>query len=410
MADRQDTLIERNVVELMVTHRAVAAGGLGLMTDALAPEAFSRLADLEHHFGVSPAGRAKAWRLLDRLDAVTQSLWEDDIVAAVSRSSNLRVYSNFPVGLLRLPGDTSPLTCRVPITYQPLTPLTRSLQHELSGPRALDISAGFRVLVAECIPAADAVGRLSRMGWTLAREMFRVSGTGGSLDLADTPSIEALRDAIAREQPDILVISAHGTMDSTRQLAGLVIGNEVCLGPGLGPLPPVVILSACNTAGRGVGAINVADLLLREGAVAILGAQVPVDVRRNSMLMVRLFVYMAEVLAGREQHQTLLDAWHRVQGSNAVNDILSSSARLSEWGRSLSRSGRPVVQEFMMVRSQDRLRKGHVYRDTEDVLLELADEQGQRSWLQSTLRSQSYLPESAFYVFVGRPDRIYLRA
>ena len=69
----------------------------------------------------------------------------------------------------------------------------------------------------------------------------------------------------------ILVLSAHGVFQGGLQPAGLMIGDEVCLGPGLGPLPPVVILSACHVAPRGTGAVSVADMLLREGALAVLG-------------------------------------------------------------------------------------------------------------------------------------------
>ncbi len=60
----------------------------------------------------------------------------------------------------------------------------------------------------------------------------------------------------------------------------------------------------------------------------MLGTQVPVNVGRNAVLMMRFLVYIAEVLAGREQHPTLLDVWQRVQASNAVNDVLSGNRHL----------------------------------------------------------------------------------
>ena len=57
-------------------------------------------------------------------------------------------------------------------------------------------------------------------------------------------------------------------------------------------MPPVVILSACYVAPRGSGAVSITDLLLREGAVAVLGTQVPVDVYHNAVLMTRFFYYI----------------------------------------------------------------------------------------------------------------------
>jgi hypothetical protein len=53
-------------------------------------------------------------------------------------------------------------------------------------------------------------------------------------------------------------------------------------------------------------------MLLREGAIEVLGTQIPVNVAHNAILMARFSVYISEVLARREQHPTLLDVWHRV--------------------------------------------------------------------------------------------------
>ena len=178
---------------------------------------------------------------------------------------------------------------------------------------------------------------------------------------------------------------------------------------GLGPLPPVVILSACHVAPRGAGAVTVADLLLREGAVAVLGTQVPVDVAHNAILMGRLFVYVTEVMAQREEHATLLEVWHRVQTSNAINDILNGSNSLHSWGRSMAASGRPVLVEFMSVRSTGQLQMGHIYKDTERVLGAIADDQGEGERVRNWFRSPGYVPESLFYLFIGRPEHIYLR-
>ncbi|MFI5913385.1 CHAT domain-containing protein, partial [Dactylosporangium sp. NPDC051541] len=207
-----------------------------------------------------------------------------------------------------------------------------------------------------------------------------------------------------------LVISAHGALVREQNLAGLRVGDEVLMGPGLGPLPPVVILSACHTAPRGAGTVSVTDLLLREGAIAVLGTQVPVDVRRNAMLMMRFFLYIAEVLAGREQHSTLLDVWHRVQTSNAINDVLDGGRLLREWGLNPAASGSPVLVEFMATRAAGQLRAGHIYADTERVLAEIADDQGIGGRVRNWFQRPGYVPESLFYAFAGRPDRIHLRS
>jgi hypothetical protein len=407
MHQRPDPLVERSAIEFITTHQAVGRGGVGLMLPTVPPKAFTILAQLEQHFSGRTHGPT-VWRMLQRLDDAAQPVWSEALVGAVAHASMLIVFSNFPIGLLRMPGDTAPLSARVPIAYRPLIPLTRAVQMELQYVPPIDLTKGIRVLVAECIAADDPVGYLSRTGWQFAADSIRAEGPTVTLDLVETLSVDALRTAIAEKIPDFLVISAHGSV--TGNTAGLMVGREFCLGPGLGPLPPVVILSACHVAPRGAGTVSVTDLLLREGAVTVLGTQVPINVVHNAMLMARFFIYIVEVLAGREEHSTLLEIWHRVQTSNAVNDILNGSHLLSTWGYSETTSSLPVVEEFKHVRSIGRLRSRHIYEDTERVLFEIAADQGMGARVRNWLRTPGYVPESLFYVFTGKPERIYLRS
>ncbi len=407
---RRDALVERAAIEFVTTHRALARGGLGLMLPSLPPLAFGILLQLERHFDRLTTQRGSSvWRLLDRLNAATKHLWTDALVGLVAHAVTLTAFTNFPLGLLRLPGDTSPLCTRLPIAYQPLRPLTRSVQAELNHVWPVDISARLRVLVAECIPADDPVGAASRVGWKAAAELG-VKEARMTLSMAETLSVDALRAAIADHRPDVLVISAHGISGRNPNIAGLRVGRELVLGSGLGPLPPMVLLSACSVPPRGAGSVTITDLLLREGAMAVLGTQVPVHVARNAILMMRFLLYITESLAGREEHSTLLDVWHRVQASNAVNDVVTGSRPLHTWSMSSGSGATTPLVEFMSARSSGRLRAGHIYADTERVIGEIADDRGDGDRVRNWLRHPGYVPESLFYVFAGRPDRVYVHA
>ncbi|MFI1386712.1 CHAT domain-containing protein, partial [Embleya sp. NPDC020886] len=217
-----------------------------------------------------------------------------------------------------------------------------------------------------------------------------------------------LRHAVADHSPHILVVSAHGALRGN--VAGLVLGErEFCIELGLDNPPPVVILSACHVAPRGAGAVSITDLLIREGVRAVLGTQVSVDVLRNATLMGRFFINIAAVLSEPDEHPTLLDVWHKVQASNAVTDILhAGSPSLGAWVHSLTPSGVDVLSEFMLNRSKGRLRLPHIYEDTERVLSEIADDQGQGDRVRNWFRRPGYVPESLFYFFAGKPDRIFL--
>lgn len=405
-ATPENASTEESAISFIATHRTMAEDSIGLVGSDIPREMFVALAELEKHWTRVPSGKA-IQRLLRRINKAAEPLWTEDIVRAIGRASSLSVLSNFPVGLLTLPGDSSPLCCRLPISYSPLLPLTRSVQSELRGPRHVDLTAGFKVLIAECVADSDPVGQLSRAGWDAVEAMYSGQGTGATIQRIDVQTVGELRAAISEVQPAILVLSAHGF--SNGMVAGIVIGQEKVLAQDLGPLPPVVIMSACHVSPRGRGEVSIVDLLERQGAVAVLGTQVPVDVRRNALLMMRFFLYLNEVIAGRGNQRSVLEVWQHVQCLNAVNDIAASSPKFLSWIMSPHTTGVSVLKEFMNVRSKGGLRGGSVYEDTERLLLELADEQGMASQVRAWLTTSGYVPESLFYNFMGRPGSVWLK-
>ncbi|MER5760801.1 CHAT domain-containing protein [Streptomyces sp. NPDC002082] len=403
--ERPDHMVERAAIEFAVTHQAVASSGLGLMLPTVSPDAFVILAELERHF-LTTHSSAAVRRLFTRLNDAAQPLWSKEVMAAIQRASHLTVFSDFPLGLLTMPGDSAPLCARLPVTYRPLDPLTRMVQQQVAAPPGLSLNHAIKVMVAECIPESDPVGRISREGWTLARKTAAPQAGKLTIVQAETPTLQALQQSVAEHRPEILVISAHGTM--VGNMAALVIGDTPHLDLGLDHMPPVVMLSACHVAPRGSGAVAITDLLLREGALAVLGTQVPVEVMRNAVLMGRFLMYLAEEIATPGKFATILDVWHHVQTSNAVHDILDGSPSLRAWAASATSSGHSVMVEFMSNRATGKLRRPHVYEDTERVLGEIADEQGQGDRVRNWFRRPGYVPESLFYVFAGRPDRVFL--
>lgn len=397
---------EESAISFIATHRSLSEDSIGLVCSDVPKEMFVALAELEKHWTRVPSGKAIK-SLMRRINKAAEPLWTEDIVKAIGRASSLSVFSNFPIGLLTLPGDTSPLCCRLPISYGPLLPLTRSVQSELRPNRHVDLSDGFKVLIAECVSASDPIGQLSRAGWDAVEALYRGQGTAATIERIDVQTVGELRAAISNVQPAILVLSAHGF--SNGMVAGIVIGREHVLAQDLGPLPPVVIMSACHVSPRGRGEVSIVDLLERQGAVAVLGTQVPVDVRNNALLMMRFFLYLNEVIAGRGDQRSVLEVWQHVQCLNAVNDIAASSAKFGSWIISPHTTGVSVLEEFMSVRARGGLRGGSVYEDTERLLLELAEEQGIATQVRGWMTTPGYIPESLFYNFMGRPGNVWLR-
>lgn len=260
------------------------------------------------------------------------------------------------------------------------------------------------ILCLECIPREQQVGRLSRKGWKLASGELR-ERRNVTFDFVEVDSIAGLREALHAKEYHIAIISAHGVYNRKANRTGFQVGSrEIVLGEELESLPPLVCLAACQVAPRGTGSMNITDLLFRQGAVAVLGTLVPIDVRRNAHLMVRFFIYIAETLDGSSPSRTIDEVWQFTTTSNAVLDITLGARSAGDlmWRKWNGRFG---IEEFMKSRSVGRLRRGHVYADTEAIMQEMADERGKGAAFKAWLTNQGYIPESIFYVFLGWPER-----
>lgn len=392
------------VRSLLVAHSASADNSMGIvLEDALTPQAFHAVADLERHWAEGPRPAAVR-RILRRLNHATSAIWSKDFVAAVHCASSIDAFTNFPLGLLTLPGDSSPLSTRLPISYHTINPLTRALQFELSPQVPRRFQAGFKVLVAECIPTSDPVGRASRRGWqTISDEM---SAAGVDLTVTETPSKDALRSALASSLPDVLVLSAHGFYAPDSNIAGVAIGeDEITMGDDLGAMPPLVILSACHTSPRGGGVVNIGDLLLRAGADAVLSTLVPVDVHHNAQTVARFFRYLARAIADTTTapNTSILEIWHQVQSLNVVIDLTYGNPKLADWAFSKA-TGISPIEQFMT--GDHGLRHARLYEDAEARLITIAARTGDDERVRSWLRSPGYLPESLMYTMLGKPSSL----
>jgi hypothetical protein len=205
----------------------------------------------------------------------------------------------------------------------------------------------------------------------------------------------------------MLLLSAHGGYERTSGTAVIYICGIPSLLLHIDNVPDVVMLSACAVSPRASGAVSVADLLFRHGASVVIGTLVPVRMDRNAFLMNRFFMYLCDAITGVELEETLGAVWHRVLTTHAVHDIYSASRSVQEWAFS-EQNGLTVDKEFKNVRSVGRLHGGHIHRESEEILLEIAQDRGFDHILRSTLQSQGYFPESLFYTMLGRGDRILL--
>lgn len=405
-----DSSIESMAIGYMVAHRASARYGIGAELPPVPDRCFRDLAELEDHLAFPrPPKPRVVRRLLGRISDGLSPLFEsEDLIGILRHCKTLTVFSNFPIGLAVLPGATAPLACMFPISYRPLTPLSRTVLQEGIAPAIHRLKASIKVLVLECVDPSDPIHQLGLEAWpALARQ----ASTQGVAEIvvvnASTP--DAIRSAIDHESPSILIISAHGFYSRRQNVSGIVVGGVPIMGPELGSMPPLVILSACHVSPRGVGVVSIVDMLLRQGATAVLGTQVPINAMSDLRLLGRFFTNLIAGITGELPLRTIQEVWQHVLATNALYDVLRVSRRVEHWAFEGSIGDRNLLVEFSNFRSAGRLRSSHIYSDTEAILQELANETGFGSTLQNTLSSAGYIPHSVFYYLAGWPERIVVR-
>lgn len=405
---------EKEIISILGYHRAIAKNALFIDVCA-SQEMFTELATLEEHCkNNNKNSNTFIWETLRRIGKLLNAKLKEFDIDIVHHVSQITVFSDFPIGLAILPECSAPLCCIKPISYRPLTPLTKAFQYEIEKSNQVYFGKQMKVVIAECIDVNDDIRHYCDGLTNALKEMVK-SDSGITLIVEDISSIRQFKDLMKKHSDaSILLISAHGTYQSEYNMAGLVIGDEIWMAEDNDiQVPPVVLLSACHVMPRGQGAVPVGDLFIRLGAKAVLGTFIPVDVRRNATLIVRLFTDILEVRKGWSDMRTLDEIWSHVVCTNAIHEIIaptsSNLSRLEIWANTKKEDGSFPQAEFKNKYSVGKLRCTHAYEDTENILREIAYRDGIGEYYDSFIKSNGYFPESVFYQLIGMPENIFIR-
>jgi hypothetical protein len=406
---------EKEVVQILGYHRAIAKNALYITLDCVSQDMFIELAELEEHCkNASNINNVFVWRKLRRIGKLLNNKLRQYDIDIIKQVSQITIFSDFPIGLAILPDCSSPLCCIKPISYRPITPLTKALQYEMMKSPQIYFGKRLKIAVIECVDKNDNIrcfcDGLSKTLKDMAKNEVNVS-----LIVEESSSVKQFKEILKKHNDaDILLVSAHGTYQIKSNMAGLMIGDEVWMADDDDiNVPPVVLLSACHVMPRGRGVVSVGDLFMRCGAKAVLGTFIPVDVRRNATLIVRLFTEIFEVRKGWSHMRTLDQIWSHVVGTNPIHEIMSPTSskfsKLEVWANTRKEDGSFPQAEFKNKYSVGRLRATHAYEDTETILREIAYKDGIGSYYDSYIKSNGYFPESIFYQFIGIPENIFVR-
>ncbi len=400
-----------HAIKIMATHRAIAISGIVLEINKSLKNLFVLLDHLENHCTAKHDNKY-IWKTLEDMgEYICENLGNDKMMAMV-RSSYIEVFSDFPIGLAVMPGATSPLCCFKQISYRPLTPISRSLAIEFSIKNQLYIGKGSKIklIIAECLEKCDKIRPNSDVAMSSIQSL-QEDYENLSIVYKEISSVDDFKHFLKdNEDAQFLLISTHGSYDRANNFTGLVMGKHLWL-PTEDDLrvPPIVLLSACSTSSRGIGAVTVSDLFLRLGARVILGTLIPVNVNRNAFLVSRFLVNIFEAGKGNMPFKNLSEVWTHVVAGNALFEILASSPKLTDWANKPNKKGIVPIEDFMKNRSANSIRAIHVYEDTIAILREMAQKDDKQDLFDSVINSTGVFPESIFYQMIGYPEQILLQ-
>lgn len=406
---------ERDIIDILGCHRALAKNALWLSLDTVSQEMFTELFKLEEHCKESKKiNNSFVWRTLRRIGKLLNNKLRASKIDIIHHVSQITVFSDFPMGLAILDGCTAPLCCIKPISYRPLSPLTKAFQYEMGKCPQVYFGRKLKIVLAECVEKCDKIRHYCDGLTKILKNMVK-NESEVDIVVEEISTVSLFKEMLDKHRDaDILLISAHGTYDKARNMAGLVIGDEMWMADDNNlHVPPVVLLSACHVMPRGRGVVSVGDLFIRAGAMAVLGTFIPIDVRRNAMLITRLFTNIFEVRKGWSHMRTLDEIWSHVVCTNAVHEIIAPTSsgynKLEVWANTKKKDGTFPQAEFKNKYSVEKLRSTHAYDDTVKILREIAYRDGIGEYYDSFIKSNGYFPESVFYQFIGMPENVFIR-
>lgn len=402
---------EKRAIRIMGIHRAIANNGV-LIELPLANENIYKTIDEIEIRCKQGTNNTYIKRLMKKLGKDLGKYLKDYQLGSLLRAKHITIFSDVPIGLAILENTEVPLQCYKSISYRTLSPLTRNFEIEMCKSPQLYLGKGCKVAFAECIINNEdnaCVRRMSEIERVMLKNMER-DYPNFVLEYAETYSVKEIIKFIAENiDADILYISAHGYYTREKNMAGLMVGNELWMANENNlRVPPIVLLSACHVSPRGSGVVNIADLFVRAGAIAVLGTFIPVNAERNMILMTRLFTYIMDAQKGNKQYKTLADAWTGIVATNAIHELIQSSKKLGNWMRGKNPKGKIRMKEFQLERSRGKLHPMTIYSDTIKIIEEMLKEEGMEGKFRDILYKKDFFPESFFYQFIGYPENIFL--
>lgn len=318
--------------------------------------------------------------------------------------AGVSLVSDVPLEWLPLRG--LPLALRCDVSRAPATPgnLLLMVSHR---PQYVDVAISDfdEILVVRSFSNTD---KLRGVLEAALRLMSESDPNYPRYRIVDVKSVDEFLDAVNGYHGALMIFDGHGTLDDRSAVGSIIVGGvavDVWEYREQLKLPPIVLLSACDTLPIDGGHGSTANGLLALGAVTVLGTLLPVNAARSASFIARLLLriaYYLPLMVNNFSHmpwRSFLSGMLRMTFCNEMVDAIIKETGL------LKAEDLPDIQ-FVANQAINSMSPDWY----EQIIAEIVKRSGCRQKdVIERCRFWGAMVDTLKYVQLGRPDLIRLR-
>lgn len=402
--------MRRAELQLYTSVVAARASGYAVPVLRLSPainHIRSQLGDLARCVaGRAPRKRMKLSKLAKQAGASFRSSIASSLLHVVEdlpSHAAVKLITDAPLELL--PIRNLPMGLRFVCTRIPVTPGNLLSSVALTcRPLLLEVGDLSRVLIISAFQPADPLRGMLRA--SVSRYMERTARKL-NIEWAEVDGLDSFRKVLNSFDGHIMIFDGHGIYSRDLGQGRLLLGRDAVDVWSLKhqvQVPPIVILSACETHPMDGTHSTVANAFLMLGAHSVLGSLVPLDGRHAAILAGRLMLRLALYLPEVEGTPLFPLRWSEiVTGMLRMSYVTDMLVGLQKAGwQCLTEERRASIQ-----RSANDL-INYLHPSWFEKVLELiADVNGTSfSEVQEAHLTHAYFSDSLYYVHLGNAEEI----
>jgi len=400
------TVMKARAMELATYSEALSSAACSLAVPVLrCPPQVDRVRELLIRLaGMSRAGTPNPQRrnkLAKKIGDSLRAAIPTDLVQRIEhhRFDGIKLIGDTPLELMTV--DELPLSLRATVSRMPTLPGNLLLRHGATRVPLMLLPEDLKKVLI--VRAFDQHDPLRNLVVEAIRIVNNESRSKVELQVVDVGSKEQFIDAFNAFDGPLAVFDGHGGQDRSGPQGTLRVGS-IRLNPselyGKIKIPPLLLLSACETHPLEGIESSVASGFLILGARSVLGTMVPIDGRSAAVLIARFMLRFAEFLPALN----IMMPWPQVIGGmlrmSYVTDVL----------RTLQKQFQLSQDDYFKIHSAANM--GIISsqpRWFEDLLKSLAEavsmpeDKVREIWLRTC-----YFTDTLHYVHLGQPEHIFV--